>query len=215
MAARPFRPRTSRIHAAGTELVLVDRPINVLQPDDATFLYAIAVPPGAASIRPVILAGTSVADPWANALHADDRESPRPVVLVGRFGDPRSPDCVAGPGGGSAACDRSFVVDQIAWIDGVSQRPSLYVAAHAKPTRTEKAVTSAVAGWFEPSLQPAIVSITCATSAESGALTGVNLKASGSELFWLVRVVTSLPDGPASTFMVFDDRSLSLIAVSP
>ena len=108
---------------SGTQLVLVDRPISVLQPDDATFLYVIAVPPGAASIRPVILPGTSAADPWALAIRASDRESPRPVVLVGQFGDPRSPECAPRPGGGNAGCDRSFVVDQIAWIDGVSQDP--------------------------------------------------------------------------------------------
>ena len=200
---------------SGTELVLVDRPINVLQPNDATFLYAIAVPPGAASIRPVILPGTSVADPWAHALHADDRESPRPVVVVGRFGDPRSPDCAVQPGGGSAACDRSFVVDQLAWIDGVSQGPSVYLGAGPKPARTIKAVTAAVAGWFLPALQPAIVSITSTTPADSVALTGLTLAGPSTERFWLVRVVTSLPDGPASSILVFDDRTLSLIGVTP
>ncbi len=200
---------------SGTQLVLVDRPISVLQPDDATFLYVIAVPPGAASIRPVILPGTSAADPWALATRASDRESPRPVVLVGQFGDPRSPECAPRPGGGSAGCDRSFVVDQIAWIDGVSQDPSVYLQPGQAPGHVFKEVSQAVSGWFLPDAQPAIVSITATTVADSAGLTGVSLAERKPGLVWVVRVVSSLPDGPASSSLVFDDQDLALVAVSP
>ena len=209
----------------GTALVLVDRPIGVLQPDDATFLYVIAVPPGAASIRPVILPGTSVVDPWAKAVDggdplaqprdASDRVSPRPVVLVGQFGDPRSPECAPRPGGGSAGCDRSFVVDQIAWIDGVSEDPSLYLDPGRTPTHDVKEVMDAVGGWFLPGAQPAVVSITSTTATDSASLTGVSLDGRTSDLFWVVRVVSSLTGGPASSSLVFDDHDLALVAVSP
>ncbi|HEY7827215.1 MAG TPA: hypothetical protein VIB99_03215 [Candidatus Limnocylindrales bacterium] len=200
---------------SGTQLVLVDRPISVLQPDDATFLYVIAVPPGAAFIRPVILPGTSAADPWALAIRASDRESPRPVVLVGQFGDPRSPECAPRPGGGSAGCDRSFVVDQIAWIDGVSQDPSVYLQPGQALSHGSREVSQAVSGWFLPGAQPAVVSITATTTADSAGLTGVNLDERKPGLVWVVRVVSSLADGPASSSLVFDDQDLALVAVSP
>ncbi len=200
---------------SGTQLVLVNRPDPALEANDATFLYAIAVPPGALSIRPEILPGTSVVDPWAGAHGLAERLSSRPVVLIGQFDDPRSPECAPRPGGGNAGCDRSFVVDQIAWIDGSFEGPSMFTEAGIRPAHSSADVVAAVADWFLPGSQPAIVSIAGVRPADSVALSGVALDGRGAEPFWIVRVVSSLADGPASTFLVFDDRSLSLVAVSP
>jgi len=200
---------------SGTSLVLVDRPDGVLQANDATFLYAIVVPPGVPSIRPVVVPGTSVPDPWAAAAGPAARLESRPVVLVGRFGDSRSPECAARPGGGNAGCDRSFVIDQIAWIDGVDQGSSVYVAVGRQPTHTAGDVAAAVAGWFLPAVQPAVVSMTATLPAESARLTGLALDGRAAEVFWVVRVIGAPAGGPAtSTFLVFDDRTLSLVEVS-
>ncbi len=200
---------------SGTSLVLVDRPETVLQADDATFLYAIVVPPGVPSIRPVILTGTSVPDPWGGLSGLGAQIASRPVVLVGRFGDRRSPECAARPGGGNAGCDRSFVIDQIAWIDGVDQGPSVFVAAGRRPIHTAVDVTRAVAGWFLPGSRPPIVSMTGTLPSQSAALTGLTLEGRAAELFWIVRVIGAPTGGPAtSTFLVFDDRTLNLVEVS-
>ncbi len=211
----PPAPTTDKPNpCSGTQLVVVDRPAVVLQPNDATFLYDIVVPPQLASIRPVILPGTSVADPWAAATNLDDRLAPRPVVLIGQFADPRSPDCAPRPGGGNAGCDRSFLVDQLAWLDGSLQGPSVFIGPNAQPSHSVEDATKAVAGWFLPRSQPAIVSLTSTLPADSANLTGVALDGRLTQRSWVVRVITNLPDGPVSSLLVFDDRTLDLIEVT-
>ncbi len=212
----PPQPTTDKPDAcSGTQLVLVDRPAVVLQPNDATFLYDIAVPPELPSIQPVVLPGTTVDDPWANTTTLDDRLAARPVVLVGQLGDPRSPDCAPRPGGGNAGCDRSFVVQQLAWLDGLPTQPSVFVGPGLKPTKGWLDADESALGWFLPNTQPAFVSISCLRATDAARLAGVNLDQLGDQLVWVVHVVSSLADEPASSFLVFDDRSLSLLEVSP
>jgi hypothetical protein len=212
----PPQPTTDKPDACGgTQLVLVDRPAVVLQPNDATFLYDIAVPADLPSIQPVVLPGTTVDDPWANATTLDDRLAARPVVLVGQLGDPRSPECAARPGGGNAGCDRSFVVQQLAWLDGLPTNPSVFVGPGLKPTKGWLDAYESALGWFLPKTQPAFVSISCLRASDAASLAGVNLDELGDQLVWVVHVVSSLADEPASSFLVFDDRSLSLLEVSP
>jgi hypothetical protein len=211
----PPAPTTGRPHPCNdTQLVLIDDPGSLLQPNDATFLYEIVVPPSVESIQPVILAGTTVPDPWAGLSGLETRLAARPVVLVGQFGDRRSPQCAARPGGGNPGCDRSFVIDQIAWIDGVPQGPSEFNDPALRPVHTRADVAAAVAGWFLPGATPAIVSLTSTLPVDSFQLTGVTLEPRPAVLFWVVHVVSSLPTGPTTTFLVFDDRSLNLVEVT-
>jgi hypothetical protein len=211
----PPAPTTGKPNPCGdTQLVLIDDPASLLQPNDATFLYEIVVPPSLQSIRPVILAGTTVPDPWAGLSGLETRLTSRPVVLVGQFGDRRSPQCAARPGGGNPGCDRSFVIDQIAWIDSVPQGPSEYNGSALRPVHTRADVAAAVASWFLPGATPAIVSLTSTLPADAVQLTGVTLEGRAAVLFWVVHVVSSLPGGPTTTFLVFDDRTLNLVEVT-
>jgi hypothetical protein len=211
----PPAPTTDKPNpCSGTQLVLIDQPGSILVPNDATFLYEFAVPPNLPSIRPVILPGTTVVDPWDGLNGIGAEVASRPVVLIGQFGDQRSPECAPRPGGGNAGCDRSFVVDQLAWVDGVFFGPSVFGGPGGRPSHSATDVTTAVAGWFLPQSQPAIVSMTSTLPADAAALTGVTLEGRPTELYWVVRVISTVPTGPASSLLVFDDRTLNLVEVS-
>ena len=212
----PLAPTTDKPNpCSGTQLILIDDPGPVLQPNDATFLYEIVVPQDLPSIQPVILPGTSAPDPWAGLSGLGANVGSRPVVLVGQFGDPRAPECAPRPGGGNAGCDRSFVVDQVAWIAGVPQPPSTFLGSGISPAHTPVEVATAVLAWFTSRTTPAIVSVTSSLPADAPALTGVTLAGRDPELFWIVRIVNSQPGGLPSTFLVFDDRTLDLVGVLP
>jgi hypothetical protein len=66
-----------------------------------------------------------------------------------------------------------------------------------------------------PRSTPAVVSVTSSLPADAPALTGLTLVGRDPELFWIVRIVNRQPDGPVSTFLVFDDRTLGLVGVLP
>lgn len=211
----PPAPTTDKPNpCSGTQLVLIDQPGTILVPNDATFLYEFAVPSNLPSIRPEILPGTTVDNPWQGLGGIGADTSSWPVVLIGQFGDPRSSECAPRPGGGNAGCDRSFVVDQIPWIGGTGFGPSIFMGSGLRPSHSAPDVTSAVAGWFLPQSQPAIVSMTSTLPADSAALTGVSLEGRPNQLYWVVRVISNLPAGPASSLLVFDDRTLNLVEVS-
>ncbi len=87
-----------------------------------------SVPADLASIQPVVLPGTSVARPVGR--RHDARRPPRRTA--GRAGRTSWAILVrrnvrARPGGGNAGCDRSFVVQQLAWLDGLPTDPSVFV----------------------------------------------------------------------------------------
>jgi hypothetical protein len=211
----PPAPTTDKPNpCSGTQLVLVDQPVPVLQANDATFLYDIVLPAGAASIRPVILPGTSAPDPWADATTIGGRLAPQRVILLGQFGDRRSPECAPRPGGGNAGCDRSFVIDQIAWIEGVPQGPSEYSGSSIRPAHDRTDVAQAVAGWFMPGQTPAFVSITSTLPADAAELTGINLDGRPSGLYWVVLVISTPSSGATGTYLVFDDKRMDLVEVS-
>ena len=84
----------------------------------------------------------------------------------------------------------------------------------AVPSHSAIDVTAAVAGWFLTQSQPAIVSMTSTLPADAAALTGVSLEGRPTQTYWVVRVISSLPAGTASSFLVFDDRTLNLVEVS-
>lgn len=211
----PPAPTTDKPNpCSGTELVLVDEPAPSLLANDATFLYDIVVPAGAASIRPVILPGTGVPDPWADSTSIAARLAPQRVVLLGEFGDRRALQCAARPGGGNAGCDRSFVLEQIAWIHGVAQGPSEYGGPNVVPVHDRADVDRAVAGWFLPGRMPAIVSITSTLPGDAAELAGVNLEGRPNGVYWVVLVVSTTQGAPAGTYLVFDDRTMNLVEVS-
>ena len=193
----PPAPTTDKPNpCSGTQLILVDQPGTILVPNDATFLYDFAVPADVPSIRPEILPGTTVDDPWHGLDGIGAETSPWPVVMIGQFGDPRSPECAPRPGGGNAGCDRSFVVDQLAWVGGAEFGPSVFTGSGVRPSHSAPDVSAAVAGWFLPLSQPAIVSMTSTLPADSAALTGVTLEGRPKQLYWVVRVISILPTGP-------------------
>jgi hypothetical protein len=211
----PPAPTTDKPNpCSGTQLILIDQPGRILVPNDATFLYEFGVPSNLPSIRPEILPGTTVDDPWQGLDGIGAETSPWPVVLIGQFGDPRSAECAPRPGGGNAGCDRSFAVDQLAWIGGAEFGPSVFMGSDVRPSHSAPDVTAAVAGWFLPQSQPAIVSMTSTLPADAAALTGVTLEGRPRQLYWVVRVISILPTGPASSLLVFDDRTLNLVEVS-
>jgi hypothetical protein len=196
-----------------THLALLDQPGSLLQPNDQTFLYDLVAPPGAALIRPLIPPGTTVPDPWAGVTGLAARVEPRAVILVGQFGDPRSPECAQRPGGGNAGCDRSFVVDQVAWSDGRVGGPSIWVGSGIAPAHSADQVARVAADWPNFQSAPSIVSMTATAPADSVALTGTSvLERHGPGLVWVVRLVGD-PSGstPGSGYLVIDDGTLAVV----
>lgn len=196
-----------------TGLAMIDEPGSILQPNDATFLYDLAIPAGRPSIRPLILPGTSAPDPWAGQSGLVARVEPQAVVLIGQFGDPRSPECAARPGGGSAGCDLSFVVDEVAWINGMAQGPSVWVGPGVTPAHSSEQVAALAHEWPRVGSAARIVSMTATSAADSVALTGARvLGRKGLGLVWIVRVVGDPSSAtPGSGYLVIDDATLALI----
>ena len=201
-----------------TELAIVDQPGSILLPNDQTFLYDLVIPPNTPSIKPIFVPGTTIPDPWQGVSGLAARIEPREVILVGQFGDPRSPECAARPGGGNAGCDRSFVVDQVAWIDGTAEGPGISIEPGIVATHTAAEVALLVPGVQKVGSTPQIVSMIATSRASSESLGGVVTadKANGAEVVWIVRLVATSPGQPAgSQFLVFDDRTLDLTQAGP
>jgi hypothetical protein len=195
-----------------TQLVLVDTPGTILEPNDATFLYDVAVPPGTPTIRPLILPGTVAPDPWAGVTGLAARVGPRQVVLVGQFADPRSPECAARPGGGNAGCDRSFVVDQVAWMNGELQARSTWTGSGSALANSPDVAIQSVQVLLTTDTDPMIVSITATTPADSLALTGIDETSQRSSLLWVVRY-TLVTSGSVvvSGYAVVDDATEAVV----
>ena len=141
---------------------------------------------------------------------------PLQAVLVGHFHDARAAECGADQ---RASCDSAFVADQLAWLDGRSLGPNLWVGGDStgavlKPRLTPDGVVAAL----RPSLDPAdaVVSMAVVTLGDITTLTGKGLQASGNgaDLLWYVRVAGPSPRFPPmawgagdSGWMVLDDAS--------
>jgi hypothetical protein len=118
-------------------------------------------------------------------------------VLVGHFHDARAAQCSAEQ---RAACESAFVVDQMAWLDGKSLGPSVWIdtdrntGAVLQPDLTPDRVISALRSRLDPA--DAVVSMAAVTLGNMTSITG-NIQASGNgaDLLWFVRVA-----GPAPTF---------------
>ncbi len=196
----PLAQTTGKPNACSdTQLALLDSPGTILVANDATFLYDLVPPSGFPAIRPLVLPGTTAPDPWASVSGLAANVQPREVILIGQFGDPRSPECAARPGGGNAGCDLSFVVDQVAWIAGVAQGPSVWIGLGdgVKPIHTPSQVIQAVTQGLGSGNSSSIISLTAATAANLTELTGIPSNDPAAPNIWIIRMTVSSQVGPA------------------
>jgi hypothetical protein len=77
---------------------------------------------------------------------------PSPVVIVGHFHDLRAANCGADQ---KAACDSAFVIDQLAWLDGKTLGPNVWIGYDSsgqilKPRLDEQGVMAALQASLDP-----------------------------------------------------------------
>lgn len=141
---------------------------------------------------------------------------PLGAVIVGHFHDVRAAECGADQ---RADCESAFVVDRLAWLDGKSLGPSVWIegdstGAELKPRLSADAVISAL----RPSLDPSdeVVSMAAVSLVDITSITGKGTQATGSgaDILWFVRIAGPAPRYPAmgwgagnSGWMVLDDAS--------
>jgi hypothetical protein len=137
-------------------------------------------------------------------------------VLVGHFHDARAAECSDDQ---RAACEAAFVVDQLAWLDGRSLGPSVWIGGDStgavlKPRLTADGVVAAL----RPSLDPsdAVVSMAVVALGDMTTITGQGLQTpgDGAAILWYVRIAGPAPNFPPmawgaghSGWMVLDDAS--------
>jgi hypothetical protein len=141
---------------------------------------------------------------------------PLQAVLVGHFHDARAAECSDDQ---RAACEAAFVVDQLAWLDGRSLGPSVWIGGDStgavlKPRLTADGVVAAL----RPSLDPsdAVVSMAVVALGDMTTITGQGLQTpgDGAAILWYVRIAGPAPNFPPmawgaghSGWMVLDDAS--------
>jgi hypothetical protein len=142
--------------------------------------------------------------------------SPHEAVLVGHFHDARAAQCSAEQ---RAACESAFVVDQLAWFDGRTLGPNIWIGgdpstgAVLQPRLTPDAVAAAL----RPSLDPADMVVSMAATSLCGIATITGGSGPGgncADILWYVRVTGPAPRFPpmawaagASGWMVMDDAT--------
>ncbi|HEX7612729.1 MAG TPA: hypothetical protein VF371_08130 [Candidatus Limnocylindrales bacterium] len=142
----------------------------------------------------------SYVDPLLPAGGYDDPSVYRPLqaVLVGHFHDARAAECGADQ---RAACESSFVVDQLAWLDGKSFGPNVSIGGDStgavlKPRLTAEGVVAAL----RPSLDPSdtVVSMAAVAVVDITTITGPGMQTPGmgEDLLWFVRVAGPAPHFP-------------------
>jgi hypothetical protein len=77
---------------------------------------------------------------------------PLPVVIVGHFHDVRAADCGASD---KAACDSAFVIDRLAWLDGKTFGPNVWIGTDGtgqtlKPRLDANGVAAALRSAIDP-----------------------------------------------------------------
>jgi hypothetical protein len=140
-----------------------------------------------------------VGDPSSQASY-----DPSPVVVVGHFHDVRASDC----GADRAACDASFVIDQIAWLDGKSFGPNVWIGADAadhvlKPRLDEAGVLAALRSSLDPHdviVSMAGVGLEDLYSMQPGRGVGGSSSATDPNIQWYVRVAGPQPRWPEMAF---------------
>ena len=141
-------------------------------------------------ISSVLDPGTSTASPYR----------PLEAILVGHFHDVRSAECSADQ---RAACEAAFVVDQVAWLDGKSLGPNVWIGGeHDTGTLLQPRLDVAgVAAALASSLDPAdsIVSMSAVQNMDITGITGAGnfVPGNGEDIIWYVRVAGPPPRFPA------------------
>jgi hypothetical protein len=142
---------------------------------------------------------------------------PLEAILVGHFHDVRAAECGADQ---RAACEAAFVVDQVAWLDGRSLGPNVWIGGeHDTGTLLQPRLDAAgVAAALASSLDPAdsIVSMSAVQLMDLTGITGLGSSASGNgeNIVWYVRVAGPPPRFPTLAWgtgnggwMVLDDAT--------
>lgn len=147
---------------------------------------------------------------------------PVPVVLIGRFGDPRVPDCTPS----ARHCGESFVVERVVWTDGrwrsrpliqaldpiragLDATESRQIAFQTIPGQTIVLSQALLPASMLDRLDPAAATSTAATSP-----TGRS-----ADRLWYLRVMTPAPDesGPARSvrWIAIDDATGAILGTDP
>ena len=142
---------------------------------------------------------------------------PLEAILVGHFHDVRAAECSADQ---RAACEAAFVVDQVAWLNGKSLGPNLWIGGQHDSGKllTPRLDAAGVAAALAPSLDPAdeIVSMAAVQNIDLTSITGTGnfVPGNGADIIWYVRVAGSPPRFPALAWdtgnggwMILDDAS--------
>ncbi len=150
---------------------------------------------------------------------------PLPVVIVGHFHDVRAVDCGADQ---KAACDSTFVIDRLAWLDGKTFGPNVWIGSDSagktlKPRLDANGVAAALRSALDPT--DVVVSMNAVGLVELYALQPGRGVSGGTyeghpSIQWYVRVAGPQPrfpemayDGGSSGWFVVDDASGTLRAV--
>jgi len=222
----PYEPPQPVLQEAcdSDDLVLTEtrqKLVTVTTIGDATTVSD-AVPAGP-YLYPRQLAGSFVDEPpqAMGPIEAGgiDEVVPVQVVLVGHFHDARAAECAADQ---RAACESTFVIDQLAWLEGGSQAAAIgsYPGASGGPF-SPRLGADGVRTALRPSLDPAdsIVSMAAVTNADLTSITGdLQAPGNGADIVWLVRVAGPPPRFPAmawgageSGWLIVDDATGRLI----
>ena len=142
---------------------------------------------------------------------------PLEAILVGHFHDVRAAECRADL---RASCEAAFVVDQVAWLDGKSLGPNLWIGGDhdtgqvLKPRLDATGVSAALATSLDP--KDEIVSIVAVQLIDIPTIAGAGnqLPGNGADIIWYVRVAGPSPHFPALAWgngnggwLVIDDAS--------
>ena len=141
---------------------------------------------------------------------------PLRAVIVGHFHDARAADCSTDQ---RSACDAALVVDQLAWLDGKTLEPAIWIGSDSAGAALKpRLIAGSVVGTLEPSLGPSdtIVSMAAVQLQDITTITGPGLQASGNgaDVLWYVRVAGPAPSFPPmawgaddSGWLVLDDAT--------
>lgn len=155
---------------------------------------------------------------------SQDTYRPLPVVIVGHFHDVRAAAC----GSDEAACDAAFVVDRLAWLDGKSFGPNVWIGADSTgQALTPRLDANGVAAALRSALDPedAIVSMDAVGLVDLYTLQPGRGVSGGAgqgnpNIQWYVRVAGPQPrwpemafQGGSSGWFVVEDDSGQLRAV--
>jgi hypothetical protein len=158
-------------------------------------------------ISSILDAGNSTVSPYR----------PLEAILVGHFHDVRAAECSADQ---RAACEAAFVVDQVAWLDGRTLGPNVWIGGEHDTGKllTPRLNGAGVAAALASSLDPGdeIASIAAVQLGDITTITGQGnqVPGNGADIIWYVRVAGPPPRFPALAWgtgnggwMIVDDAS--------